>query len=233
MFGQLPAPSTKFCASSLLLRNKSLQHVACGTSTADCGRGVCGSDVLEGGAGCCSGEGGQAQAAADRELTWLGVPGGSLRLEGDTGGGLRASAACSWSVCRDGGSVHLGLTAGWLSSQRGRLEQTKRVGVSEPRDGGGGGSLSSLTWGSSPVASADTWFAMRSAANPERLPGFVTILSHLSSWRQLSFPQGSLLASSMRSPASPPELAPGTGVPLPSCLPTRLQLLGGHSPHSP
>lgn len=51
LFWQLPAPSTEFCSSSLLLRNKSLQHVACGTSTADCGHGVCGSYVLEGGLG--------------------------------------------------------------------------------------------------------------------------------------------------------------------------------------
>ena len=196
-------PSTKCCSSSLLLWNKSLQRVACGTSTADCGHGVCGSDALEGGAGCCSGEGGQVQARVNREPTWLDVPGGSLGLEGDAGGGLRACVVCYWSVCRDAGSMRLGLTARWLSSQRGRPEQKQRLGVSEPRDRGGGCSLSSLAWGSSPIASADSWVGVRPAASPKHFPGIVPILIHLCSSQQLSFPQGSLLGSSMVYPASP------------------------------
>ena len=201
-----------------MLLNKSLQHAACATTTADCGHGLCGSDVLEGGARCCSGEGGQAQAKANPEPTWLDVPGGSLGLEGDAGGGLRARMVCYWSVCSDGGSMHLGLTARWLSSQRGRPEQKQRLGVSEPRDRGGGCSLSSLAWGSSPIASADSWVGVRPAASPEHFPGFVPILIHLCSSQQLSFPQGSLFGSPTASPASPPAPALGTDVPLPSCV---------------
>lgn len=119
------------------------------------------------------------------------------------------AVACSWSVCRDGGSVHLELTAGVAEAPRGRRPGRRRVGAGGARRRRWRWQPLLSPWGVKPRGICRHGFV---GSGPTReLLAWLWYLESPLSWRQLS-PSSGKSSVFHEVPASPLSW-PQAGVP--------------------